>query len=85
MGIIDSESDRFTRLVDDVLGLARIESGQTVWETSQVDLPSAIEAAIDLTHALTLPKNVTVKIGPGNGVPRLNPTPISWSKRPRTC
>jgi hypothetical protein len=26
-----------------------------------------------------------VKIGPGNGVPRLNPTPISWSKRPRTC
>jgi signal transduction histidine kinase/CHASE1-domain containing sensor protein len=69
LGIIDSESDRLTRLIDDVLDLARIESGETGWETSQVNLPSAIETAVDITHALTLQKNVTVKALPSNDVP----------------
>jgi len=69
LGIIDSESDRLTRLINDVLDLSRIQSGQTDWETSQVDLPSAIETAVDSTHALTVQKNVTVKIAPSNGMP----------------
>jgi signal transduction histidine kinase len=69
LGIIDSESDRLTRLIYDVLDLARIESGQVGWKTSRVDLPSVIETAVDITHALTLQKKVTVKIGPGNCVP----------------
>ena len=69
LAIIDSESDRLTRLIDDVLDLARIESGQIGWETSRVNLPSAIETAVDITHALTLQKNVTVEARAGNDVP----------------
>ena len=69
LGIIDSESDRLTRLINDVLDLARIESGEMGWQTSQVDLSSVIETAADSTHALTVQKNVTVKVGPGNHVP----------------
>ena len=69
MGIIDSESDRLTRLINDVLYLARIESGEMGLQTSQVDLSSVIETAVDSTHALTVQKNVTVKVGPGNHVP----------------
>ena len=69
LGIIDSESDRLTRLINDVLDLERIESSEMGLQTSQVDLSSVIETAVDSTHALTGQKNVTVKVGPGNHVP----------------
>ena len=69
LGIIDSESDRLTRLINDVLDLSRIESGEIEWQISSVDLPSIIETAVDSTHALTVQKNVTVEACPGNDVP----------------
>ncbi len=69
LGIIDSESDRLTRLINDVLDLARLDSGQMRWHMSQADLVSVIETAVDSTHALTVQKNVTVKIGSADGLP----------------
>ncbi|MCI0847785.1 MAG: GAF domain-containing protein, partial [Chloroflexi bacterium] len=69
LGIIDSESDRLTRLINDVLDLARLDSGQMRWHMSQADLVSVIGTAVDSTHALTVQKNVTVKIGSADGLP----------------
>ena len=75
LGIINSESDRLTRLVNDVLDLAQMESGEIEWHISTVELPSIIETAVDGTHAITVQKNVTVEIGAGEGLPAVNSDP----------
>ncbi|MBC8281579.1 MAG: PAS domain S-box protein, partial [Chloroflexi bacterium] len=67
--IIDNESDRLTRLINDVLDLARMESGETVWDISSVSLQNIIETAMDSTHALTLNKKVTVDVASADELP----------------
>ena len=71
LGIINSKSDRLTRLINDVLDLARMESDQMGWDMSPVDLRSVIETAVYGTRALTLSKNVTVEIGSTNQLPKV--------------
>ncbi len=75
LGIINNESDRLTRLINDVLDLARIESGEIEWHISTVHLASIIETAVNGTHAITVQKNVTVEIGPGEGLPAVRSDP----------
>ena len=69
LSIIDNESDRLTRLINDVLDLARMESGETVWDISTIDLQSVIETAMYCTHALILNKDVTVEIAADHELP----------------
>src|SRR5207245_4833718 len=38
LGIIVKESERLTRLINQLLDLAKIESGAAEWHTSQIDL-----------------------------------------------
>ena len=38
LGIVVAESERLTRLVNQVLDMAKIESGQAEWHTADVDL-----------------------------------------------
>jgi len=45
--IIDSESDRLARLINNVLDLSRIESGQMLWRLSEFPVASVIDAAVD--------------------------------------
>ena len=58
--IINNESDRLTRLINDVLDLAKIESGRMQWQTSEQALPELIETATNATRALSVQKNLTV-------------------------
>jgi signal transduction histidine kinase len=60
--IINNESDRLTRLINDVLDLSRIESGEMRWEISQVDVTRVVETAVLSTQALTVQKNVKVEV-----------------------
>ena len=69
LGIINNESDRLTRLINNVLDLAKIESGQMQWHMSRVDLPSVIETAVESTYALTVQKDLTVEISPCEDLP----------------
>jgi signal transduction histidine kinase len=43
LGIINSESDRLTRLVNDVLDVTKIESGEMEWREDTVDLLALLE------------------------------------------
>jgi len=43
LGIISSESDRLTRLVNDVLDVTRIEAGQMDWRDDKLDLNEVLE------------------------------------------
>ena len=75
LGIINTESDRLTRLINDVLDLSRMASGEIEWRMSTVNLLSVIETAVDGTHAITVQKNVTVEIGPIDGLPTVESDP----------
>ena len=50
--IINDESDRLTRLINDFLDLARIEAGRQQWEDTELKISEVVEMAINATHAL---------------------------------
>ncbi len=52
VGIIAHETERLTRLIDDVLDLSRIESGRMEWHVSECDLRAIVEDAIGRSEGL---------------------------------
>lgn len=69
LSIIDNESDRLTRLINDMLDLSRIESGEMRWKISQLNVKGVIETAVLGTQALTVLKNVKVEVASEEGLP----------------
>jgi len=56
--IINRESDRLARLVNDILDLSKIEAGMMRWEIEDFDLRQAIGQAIDSVKVLAQEKNI---------------------------
>lgn len=56
--IIIKEAERLTRLVNQILDLAKIESGKMEWHLERVDLVEIAQDAIDATHQLFENKSV---------------------------
>ena len=52
LGIVVSETERLSRLVNQVLDLAKIESGHADWQTEDVDLVELIRQACEATEQL---------------------------------
>jgi len=52
LDIIGSEGERLTRLINDVLDLSRIESGQDDWQFTEVDSAGAINRAVSAADGL---------------------------------
>jgi signal transduction histidine kinase len=52
VGIIVKESERLSRLINQVLDLAKLEAERTEWHASQVDLREVIEDALATTSQL---------------------------------
>lgn len=61
LGIIVSETERLTRLVNQVLDLARIESGRGEWTTGEVDLAALIRQSIETTGQLFRDRGAVVE------------------------
>ena len=62
IGIIVSETERLTRLVNQVLDLAKIESGSANWQTERVDLGELIQQSVDSTERLFQEKGSQVSL-----------------------
>lgn len=62
LGIINEETDRLTRLINDVLDIAKIESGRIQWEISQLNIPEIIESAMHATHGLVAQGELSVTV-----------------------
>jgi signal transduction histidine kinase/CheY-like chemotaxis protein len=52
LGIVVSEGERLTKLIDDVLDLAKIEAGKFSWNLASVSVKDVIERAVAATASL---------------------------------
>ena len=61
LGIIVKESERLTRLINQVLDMAKIDSGRIDWRIEQVDLRALVEEAINATSQLCRDKGIALR------------------------
>jgi Na+/proline symporter/nitrogen-specific signal transduction histidine kinase len=62
LGIVVSETKRLSRLVNQVLDLAKIESGHADWLSEDVDLARLVRQAVEATEQLFTGRGVTVTL-----------------------
>jgi hypothetical protein len=67
--IVIQESERLTRLINQVLDLAKLESGRAEWQVGEVDLKAVLDASIDATGQLFRAKNVGLTVRAPDHVP----------------
>jgi Na+/proline symporter/nitrogen-specific signal transduction histidine kinase len=71
LGIIIKESERLTRLINQVLDLARIESGNAEWHPSELDLREVIEDSISAVSQLFKERGVALEASLPERVPTI--------------
>ena len=69
--IIIQESERLTRLINQVLDLAKLESGRAEWRVAQVDPKWVIEDSVNATGQLFSAKNITLDLRLPGSVPKI--------------
>ncbi len=71
LGIIARETERLTRMINQVLDLAKIESGKAEWHVTAVDLKEVIEDAVASTSQLFREKQVELHAAVASHLPRV--------------
>lgn len=71
LGIIVSETERLTRLVNQVLDMAKIESGHAEWHNSDIDMRELVAHAVNTTAQLFRDRGATVELCLPDEVPRV--------------
>lgn len=56
ISIINNESDRLTRLVDNILDLSKMESGMAHWDLESLDMIELLQMAVDSAQSLFINK-----------------------------
>jgi len=69
LGIIIKESERLTRLINQVLDLAKIESGNAEWQTSEIDMREVIEDSVSATSQIFKENGVELEVDLPAAVP----------------
>jgi two-component system sensor histidine kinase NblS len=69
LGIANAETDRLTRLVNDVLDLSRLESDR-IWELEPLEVPAAIEQTLRTYRLNARDKGVTLGFEAEDPLPR---------------
>jgi signal transduction histidine kinase len=69
--IIVKETERLTRLINQTLDMAKIESGNAEWHTSELDVDEVVRESVDATSQLFREKGVALTVLPAEGVPRV--------------
>ncbi|HNA68595.1 MAG TPA: sensor histidine kinase [Rhodocyclaceae bacterium] len=62
LGIIVAETERLTRLVNQVLDMAKIESGHAEWHNGEVNLVEVVEQAVASTSQLFKDRGVSLEL-----------------------
>ncbi len=69
LGIIIKESERLTRLINQVLDLAKIESGNAEWDSGEIDLREVIDDAVASTSQLFKEKLIALDLRLAEDIP----------------
>jgi len=69
LGIIARETERLTRMINQVLDLAKIESDQAEWSVSEVDVGEVIGDAVATTSQLFKEKRVALRSASAPAIP----------------
>jgi Na+/proline symporter/nitrogen-specific signal transduction histidine kinase len=69
LGIVIHESERLTRLINQVLDLAKLESGRAEWQVGDVDLAAVIADSVNATEQLFRAKGVALAVHVPDHVP----------------
>lgn len=69
LGLIVAETERLTRLVNQVLDLAKIESGNAEWHNSEVDLRELLHQAVQTTAEMFREKGARLALDAPGGLP----------------
>jgi signal transduction histidine kinase len=69
VGIVLKESERLTRLINQILDLAKIESGRAQWAAEPVDLAEAVRDAANATAGLFRERDVRLELHLPDRVP----------------
>lgn len=71
LGIIVSETNRLTRLVNQVLDLAKIEAGHAEWHNTDIDMSELVQHGIDATAQLFRDRQAIVELSLPDTAPHL--------------
>jgi Na+/proline symporter/signal transduction histidine kinase len=61
LGLVIKESERLTRLINQVLDLAKLESGLAEWRTAEIDLREVLREAVSATSQIFKSRGVEVE------------------------
>ncbi|MBP2227131.1 Na+/proline symporter/signal transduction histidine kinase [Azospirillum agricola] len=69
LGVIITESERLTRLINQVLDMAKIEAGEVQWDIAAMDPAAALEQAAAATSALFHDRGVALEVALDDPLP----------------
>ena len=69
LAIIVKETERLTRLINQMLDLAKIESGNAEWQTAELDVRDVVREAVEATGQLFRERGVELVVAPAPPVP----------------
>ncbi|HET8541077.1 MAG TPA: ATP-binding protein [Anaeromyxobacter sp.] len=69
LAIIVKETQRLSRLINQVLDLSKIEAGSAEWHAAEVDVEDVVREAVDSTSQLFREQGVAVAVSATAGVP----------------
>jgi signal transduction histidine kinase/CheY-like chemotaxis protein len=71
LDVVVSEGERLTKLIDDVLDLAKIEAGKFTWNMASVSVKEVIERAVAATSSLIEAKRLRVESSIDSSLPEI--------------
>jgi Na+/proline symporter/signal transduction histidine kinase len=71
LAIIVKETERLTRLINQMLDLAKIESGNAEWHTTELDAAEIVRESVESTSQLFREKDVALSVSVASPAPRL--------------
>ncbi|NBG87968.1 two-component system histidine kinase PnpS [Isachenkonia alkalipeptolytica] len=71
LGIIEIEAERLTRLINDILTLAEIESHGKSDKEASIDVQTAIESSLDIIRPIATAKNIQISVEVEEDLPKI--------------
>jgi len=69
LNIINGETDRLSRLINDILDLTKIEAGKLSWHITKVSLGDIIQTSVTGIQSLADNKSILIKVGLPESLP----------------